>query len=756
MAPRRKPAPPKKTSFRLSARLRALFRRFPLGPRDDQPGRTLVFLISLVLLFILSLGFLMNSSGFLGWAWLDANLLTFVLVNINILLLTAVFYLLLRNLFKLFYERKAPLAAVGLKTKLIIAFVALSLPSTAFHLATGTVMATLFEKWSRGEYRQVTSSARVVIDEMNRRELADLEREGALIAARLPQDLSGYTGDWKAGVDVSRLAAVRVYGPDKRLAARWVSGRLNRMGFPPVPSDYFLKEEGLAWEDFGELGPVYRLILPLGNKPGHLWLELARLADPPIVQALSKLDYREDRARFLRQDLFLMALIILIVMALLIVFAATWIAFYLARGFVTPVEKLADATRRVAMGELGWQVRVRELGPMQGDFEPLAASFNSMSSRLRIQQTQLLQTAEDLRESHREIREHSLFVELLLENIALGVLALDHRGRITTVNQAAMNILGLPREKLSGRPFSEALDSTVASRLGTLIDRLREGARGRLSANLTLSRGGEPLHVEITLLPLHQEGEPKGKAAKKREGMVAMLENVTDLQQSQRAEAWREVAKRVAHEIKNPLTPIQLSAQRIRRKYLEGLGADGEVLDQCTQTIVDEVTSLKQMVNEFSQFAKLPERTPKTDNLNRVVEEVGRLYANGLPEGVVLSVNLDPAVPDMALDSSQLKRVFTNLVDNAAAALTKGGTISLSTRLLSAPPRVLAEVADNGPGLPSQVLARLFEPYTSTKQGGTGLGLTIANQIVLDHNGKLHYVENKPRGARFTLELPVE
>jgi two-component system nitrogen regulation sensor histidine kinase NtrY len=256
------------------------------------------------------------------------------------------------------------------------------------------------------------------------------------------------------------------------------------------------------------------------------------------------------------------------------------------------------------------------------------------------------------------------------------------------------------------------------------------------------------VHVEVSTLPLETgEGE--------RAGLVVMIEDVSNLQRTQRALAWREVAKRVAHEIKNPLTPIQLSAQRIRRRYLDSLAEDGMVLDQCTQTIINEVASLKTMVNEFSQFAKLPESRLIPDDLNAVIGEMARFYQGGLPDSIQIALELDERLPRLPLDREQMKRVFTNLIDNAAASIRGHGTITLRTAYLADACAVLAEVLDDGMGVPEEVRGRLFEPYTSTKEGGTGLGLTIVNQIVSDHEGYIRYSDRKPHGSVFSIELPV-
>jgi two-component system nitrogen regulation sensor histidine kinase NtrY len=303
-----------------------------------------------------------------------------------------------------------------------------------------------------------------------------------------------------------------------------------------------------------------------------------------------------------------------------------------------------------------------------------------------------------------------------------------------------------------GRHYSVVFSREVTPLLDEMQEQLRGGTQREVTQNLTLTNQRKPVHAEVTVLRL--EGVSQAP-----EGVVIMLKDVTAIQRTQRALAWREVARRIAHEIKNPLTPIQVQAERLRRRYVNG-NSNGndegqQLIDQSTRTIINEVSSLKKMVNEFSQFAKLPESQPVPDNLNEVLRELAPLYENGLPENIHMELDLDPDLPIFPLDREQIRRVFTNLVDNAAAAVGERGTIRVVTRYDRANGLATAEVLDDGPGVPEDLRSQLFEPYTTTKEGGTGLGLTIANQIVSDHSGYIRYHERKPNGSAFVIEFPL-
>ncbi len=707
----------------------------------------LITILTLLVVILLLFGFLVNYSGFYDAVELDTSLLIFAAVSVNIVVLTTVFYLILRNLFKLVYERRRLLAGVRLKTKLIIAFVALSLPSAGFHLMASGFMAFLFENWSEGEYRQVLDGAKVISGELTAREDDVMRLRTAQILADLPRNRAAFAqSDWLYVEGEGFEGGVFVYDPARQVIARWVSSdAVSRAWHYPAEARFRADGEHY-WRERFEGRTLRRALLPLEGADEPLRVEVFDLSRPRLAGAMELISRKERNRRLVGRDLGMLVLTFLIVMTLLIIFAATWIAFYLARGFVTPIERLDAATHRVAEGELGYQVDQATLGPMEADFAGLVGSFNAMSGQLREQNLKLVQNTEDLRTSHHALGERNRLVELLLENIDAGIISLDDAGRVTALNRTAKRLLSLHTDGHAGRPYSEVLGSELTALLDELREQRREKGWRQVSRNLTLSSGADPLIIELTLMALEERGGGT-------EGPVVMLKDVSAMQRHQRALAWGEVARRVAHEIKNPLTPIQLSAQRIRRRYLEQPSAAPDVLDQCTRTIINEVTSLKKMVNEFSEFAQLPESRPLPGSMNDVIEEVAALYGHGLPENVRMELRLADDLPELPLDREQLKRVFTNLIDNAAAAVSSGGVITVRSAYDAEQRAVLVDVMDDGTGVPEHVRSRMFEPYTSTKEGGTGLGLTIVNQIVSDHNGYVRYSERKPRGTVFSMEF---
>jgi two-component system nitrogen regulation sensor histidine kinase NtrY len=390
---------------------------------------------------------------------------------------------------------------------------------------------------------------------------------------------------------------------------------------------------------------------------------------------------------------------------------------------------LAEGTHAVAAGDLSYEipaVRDDEIGH-------LVTSFNQMTA--------------DLRATNAELEQRRRYTETLLRNVSAGVVALDRAGRITTINPCAERLLGLSAAEVQGRHYAVAFPPPLAAELARLFDGGLPLEGDTRSVTLDERSANE---LMVTASPLSEEGQ-------NQLGSVLFFEDVSQIAKIERMEAWREVARRIAHEIKNPLTPIQLSAERIRRNPT-GSG----LVDECTRTIISEVEDLKHLVDEFSMFARMPHLNPVPGDLNALADETVANFRTANPEIDVVA-DLDPALPTVAIDREALKRALVNLLDNAVAAINgaprNGGgppRIEVRTRLDRTSGVVTLEVSDNGPGIDAALKSRIFEPYFSTKEQGTGLGLAIVSTIVSDHHGFVRVRDNEPRGSRFVLEFPVK
>jgi two-component system nitrogen regulation sensor histidine kinase NtrY len=409
-----------------------------------------------------------------------------------------------------------------------------------------------------------------------------------------------------------------------------------------------------------------------------------------------------------------------------IIFAATWCGIYLSRGITVPIQKLAEGTHEVAQGNWDYQIE----GGRDDEIGVLMQSFNQMTG--------------DLKQIKLELERRGTVVETLLANIGAGVVSVDPAGKITTWNKAAEQFLGVPSERAVGRRYQEVFHDETLREIRGIVDSVMDRETVERELRLALPNGLRTLMVNAATLR-----DDDGSIL----GVMLFLEDITQIQKVQRMEAWREVARRIAHEIKNPLTPIQLSAERLRKRYAKMLQGDGAILDKCTTTIIQQVDELKKLVNEFSQFARLPTAQLVSSDLNEIVREALFLFKEG-HDGVQFQFN-GAIIPPLELDREQIKRVLLNLLDNAVAAVGGNGEVRLSTRHDPVRAVVTLEITDDGCGLAPEIRTRIFEPYFSTKENGTGLGLTIVRQIIEDHRGYIRVWPNDPKGTRFTIEFPV-
>lgn len=465
-------------------------------------------------------------------------------------------------------------------------------------------------------------------------------------------------------------------------------------------------------------------------------IQQARNANQPSIDSsLAELDRLNRQQQTIRR----VALLTLGVMTFLLIFASSWIAFYVARGLTTPIKALAEGAGEIAAGNLGHRIDVLA----EDELAILVDAFNEMSARLEANAT--------------ELAERRRYIETVLETLPTGVASLDEHGCVTTMNDAARSILAVGGVDTVGRPIADLVDEpafTVISRLAT-----RARRTGSATEQVTLDLEAER-SVSITTSALPGDG-----------GVVLVIEDLSELLAAQRATAWQEVARRMAHEIKNPLTPIQLSAERIAKRFdrsghveagggkrVNDKGPIADVVNESTATIIREVSSLKAMVDEFSRFARLPETVLQPGDVKGVIRGAVASVEGRFPD-VDIRFAENGSLPETRCDAEQIKRVFVNLIDNAAESFdgsTREKRVYITARHDVARDLIVAEVADNGRGIAATDLQKLFQPYFSTKGRGTGLGLAIVKRIITDHHGRIYAAPNEPNGSKFIIELPVD
>ena len=718
-------------------------------------NRMLAVIVLLLLLIVLVLFSMQKGYSVLEHS--GSQLMVFVAINVNIVLLAIVFYLIARNLLKLSYERRRHVLGVNLKTKLITSFIILSLPAMGFHLFASYFIATNLESWLKGQQESVIQSAQNVSDAYHQNLRKTMELQHLIWANYIIES----KGEFSAINTLKNVEAnVSIYSEDQEMLDQWMQNEISQTYWTALSLNewYQIKSNEQIWFT-KELEDriIYRHITPVSYENKQLFLEIFYPASPYSSSAISEIISQGHNTRFLTESEDLVRgyyLIIFLLMTLFIIFVATWLAFYLARGFVQPIEDLALATQRVSEGELGFQVKLQ--GPLDKDFALLMKSFNSMSRDLLEHQIALNKTTSNLQDSHRTLESQIRFVELVLENITTGVMSLDVEGHIEILNHSAKQMLQLKPGVDTGRHYRDVLEEESLQQFEEMVEQIKSDKERSISRNLIVHKKDGPVEVSATLLVLQNS---EGKSA----GMVCVYNNITEIQRLQRARAWREVARRIAHEIKNPLTPIQLSAERINRKYA-GEVSDDVALHQSTQTIINEVQHLKRMVSEFSNFAKIPESNPQISDLNQIIMNTLHLFHENLPARISLTTDLSESLPQLPLDSEQIRRVIINLVDNSISSIEKKGTLSrifnqgkiiIRTRHVPDLNIICMDVEDNGTGIAPEISDQLFEPYTTTKEHGTGLGLTIVSQTISDHNGFTRFRNLETGGVCFTIELPV-
>ncbi len=403
--------------------------------------------------------------------------------------------------------------------------------------------------------------------------------------------------------------------------------------------------------------------------------------------------------------------------------------------------ELAEGTRRVAEGDLTYTITVAA----ENELKTLVNSFNKMTMELRENRTKLEQSAKRLFEQNIEIEEKRRYIEIVLNNVSAGVISLDSRGLITTINASAERMLKINAADLLKKSFTHLPMDQYPDLPEEIIERFNKKKEETIAKTLSLVIGNEKKTFKVTFNALKDE-------AGRQLGIVMVFDDVTELEKAQRMAAWREVARRIAHEVKNPLTPISLSAQRLKRKYHDKI--QDPVFYDCIQTIIDHTDLIRNLVNEFSAFARFPAANPAPQDLLPIVTETISLFKEGNP-GIEFRTDIPGDLPELSLDKRQIKQVFINLFDNALAAMGESGSITVSARILNDGKTARIEVADTGPGIPDDKKPNLFEPDFTTKPSGMGLGLAIVHSIVHEHGGRIFVQDNQPTGAIFVILLPV-
>jgi len=702
----------------------------------------------------------------------SGNILIFAIINLNILLILLIIYLTTRNIVKLVFEDRARLFGAKLRTKLVTAFVFMSLiPTAVLFFVSMQFLDTSLKLWFDERIEQSLEGAILI----GRTYYDDKETWLKEVGVGLAEDLTfkclsegkaldtNCTKDWlevpatvwansslKAATD---LDVIKVLDPEGTpIFSKKALGLIDQV--PPVPKEILKRVySGESLELFstdletGELLEAVILLKGAQDDAGKGVLVVGYLMPQKVSNLLSSIKngYEEYQTfKLYKKPLRSTVLITLFLITLLIIFIAVWFGFRLARHITEPIQALAEATYRIAQGDLDFSLKPKG----KDELNALVQAFNTMTQDLKEAKKRAENASMQLRRSYMELEQRRRYIEVILQNVAAGVISIDRMGIVRTMNRSAELILDLKADMIVGKHYSELLTPIQAEEFDTIRQEISASSKGVIQRPMRVKVGEREISLIVTFSVLRdQEGRSLG--------VVVVFDDLTELEKIQRMAAWREVARRIAHEVKNPLTPIQLSAQRLQRKYGSRLtGKEKAVFERCTQTIVTQVDELKRLVNEFSSFARMPSIRPRKTDLKRLSEEVTFMYKENYPQCTFKVRAEGKELKEAEVDPDQIKRALINLVDNAVHAMPEGGELIINLSYSRENDEIRIEVLDTGKGIPKKDRSRLFEPYFSRKKGGTGLGLAIVNSIVADHGGSISVEENIPSGTRFIIRLP--
>jgi two-component system nitrogen regulation sensor histidine kinase NtrY len=736
-------------------RKRSPHRETPSQEQKKRRRERVLIIISLIL--VVTITSLEVNLVHRGGQPVTGSLLAFGLLNINTFLLLLFTFLIFRHLSKLFLERRRKVFGSRLRTRLVLAFITLTLMPTLFlFVMSWQLMSSRVDfSWDRQvelSLDQALAVSRSVSQKLQGKLLASGREVSLELMHREPrgqEDRGALEAFFKQRREDFHLTGLELLDPKGTLVAASYTSDLDQPPplIPPSDEPAAPAAEKVIRQVIPQ-GELLTLSVPLRDPSGSLagYVVVRQLIpQDQLLQVAAAAKSLQDlrRRHLLFSPVRVSHYLTLIIVTLIAMMAAIWLALYMAREITTPIRQLAEGTVKVAGGD--YDIHIEQESRDEIGF--LVQSFNKMTQDMQQSQAQLAATYRQLSDSHALISTQKRDMEILLKNVAAGVIGIDAAGRVTNINDSAAQMLRLKREEILGQDCRMLLPPGEFNRMADVVAAARKSTRGTVEKPLHLVLPDKTLYLLVKTTALRDE-------AGQDLGLVLVFEDLTELERAQRLAAWREVARRIAHEVKNPLTPIKLAAQRLQRRFAGRLGEDAPLFDECTQVIINQADEIKALVNEFSRFARLPQLTLAPQDLNQLVQETLLLYQEVQPR-ITLEFTPDPALPPLLLDREQVKRMLLNLLDNALGSMPGRGTITVSVTVDPAQERVQLIVADTGIGVADRDKIRIFEPYYSTKRGGTGLGLAIVSSIVAEHQGFLRVEDNVPQGTKFIIYLPM-
>ena len=691
------------------------------------------------------------------------SILVFALININVILLLLLLFLTMRNLVKLLFERKKKIMGARLRTKLVLAFITLSLlPTIILFFVSVQFISTSIEYWYNIPIeRSLENSVEVGQDYYQRLndEIISFGNNLSRLITYNSYTLISKTDELEKFINDKRkeygLASIKVFSQKMELRTESRDDSIDLTLFEN-PSESALKESFEKGTDIQEIqssthGELLSGIVPVFSRTESKavvgLIVLSRFIPETYVNRLNGVSEgleEYNQFKMLKRPTKISHMITLSIVTLLIIFASVWFGFFLSKGITVPIQELAEGTERITSGDYDFFIDLEA----PDEIGVLVNSFNRMTLDLKNSKKQLEEANEELIRSNVEIEQRRLYMEIILANVAAGVVSADMDGSILTVNKSAERMLDIKAKDAIGKNYKQVMKKEQINVIEDFLEDKSLIRKGFIQRQVKLSVGNKSLTLLVSINMLRDD---QGRYS----GLVAVFDDLSEIEKAQRMAAWREVARRIAHEVKNPLTPIQLSAQRLKKRYGRKLDRDdGQVFEECTNMIINQAEGLKRLVNEFSSYARMPASNPAPENISDIIKEAIGLYKE-TQKNIKVTFRDSAGAPEFMVDREQIKRVMINLLDNAIAAIDGAGEVTVDLSYEKEIEAVRIEVSDNGKGIPTSDKMRLFEPYFSTKKHGTGLGLAIVNTIIHDHKGFIEVQDNEPRGTKFIIELPV-
>jgi two-component system nitrogen regulation sensor histidine kinase NtrY len=687
------------------------------------------------------------------------NLAVLVIFNIILILLVILIVLITRTLLQLYNERKSDTLGSKFQTKLIIAFLILTLvPSVLLFTVASKLFTYSIESWFNIKTEQTLKQSMDVAQEY----YAHLERNAFSDAQKIEQLIN--TKELFRQIKRDQLNKLI---KQKRIEYELggiilydnnynkIVSELKNKGAPYTESNTFkgllkksISGEGVSDFRTSSQGNYLAIAMPLTEVIKNkvtIWGYILTLTPIPAstqhkIQSIQNSFESYKRQKFLQLPVSASYYTTFVMITLLILFSAIWLGFYMARSITIPIQQLAEGTRRIAGGDLNFKLGV----VAKDEIGYLVDSFNRMTGELNDSQTKIQSANQNLKTINIKLERRRQYIATILEHIGAGVLSINKAGHITTFNKAAEKILNTKAIEVLGSNYKDAFDPGHQ-------DQIRKIIRDMASKKNELAEKQIELRVNETPLIILTNIQVLRDSEKKYLGLVILFEDLTTLIKTQKIAAWKEVAQGIAHEIKNPLTPILLNTERLRKKYHDDKENFEKVFEESINIISQEVEGMKNLINEFLRFARMPSPSPKLNSLHKIINDITILYSDN---DLTIKTSYDPNINNINVDAEQLRRVFINLFENSLDALNKTGFIKITTHLDPVNNKIKILFSDNGIGISANDRDKLFLPHFTTKKRGSGLGLAIVNRIIVDHNGSINVREHQSTGTTFEIELP--